>query len=154
MRGISVGMAALIAAFPLLTLRGQCAPDAAGDFAQKRNQAGALVETRRDPATGVGWQLLRGAGGGPGHWIQKYDSFPTPQEEAKPNAPVVIRAGDRLLVTEETSMASMQMLVVALEPARMGATLRVRTMAGNRMLFAMALGKGRAALLASRWGER
>ncbi|MFP5275796.1 MAG: hypothetical protein ACLGPM_01670 [Acidobacteriota bacterium] len=154
MREILTGMAALVAAFPLLTLRGQCAPDAAGEFAQERNQAGALVEARRDPATGVGWQLLRGVAGGPGRWIQKFDSFGTPKEEAKPNAPVVIRAGDRLLVTEETSMASMQMLVVALEPARLGATLRVRTMAGNRMLFAVALGKGRAALVASRWGER
>ncbi len=58
---------------------------------------------------------------------------------------VVIRAGDRLLVTEHSPTVEAQIEAVALEPATAGTALRVRMKSGG-VVWAVALGAGSARL--------
>lgn len=50
-------------------------------------------------------------------------------------------------------MASVQMVVIALEPACLGETLRVRPVFGGRVLLVVAQGKSRARLAGDQWGK-
>ena len=107
-----------------------------------------------DPATGDRWELLRGRPGGPGQWIR--EAVPASsgrRAKPKPHAAPIVRAGDRLVIEEQTAEATLRLVVVALEPGSEGATLRVRPAIGGGVLRAVALGGRRAALAAGRWGQ-
>lgn len=159
MRWTVLGRAALggvvLAAAPLLSGGQGAAPAPA--LKVGRAAAPPAVEAIQDPATGYGWELVRGPDGGPGRWIRSAapPSFNRGAGEAKRRceASPVIRAGERLLVAEDTPRARVRMVVVALEPACLGRTLRVRAAIGGRVLRAVALGAGRARLSAGRWGR-
>jgi hypothetical protein len=58
----------------------------------------------------------------------------------------VIRAGDRLIVEENTAVVEARLEAVALGAAAPGSTFNVRLRIGGRVLRAVALGPGRAAL--------
>jgi flagella basal body P-ring formation protein FlgA len=58
----------------------------------------------------------------------------------------VIRAGDRLTVEEHTAVVDAVLEARALAAAAMGAALDVRLTIGGRVVRAVALGPGRAAL--------
>jgi hypothetical protein len=58
----------------------------------------------------------------------------------------VIRAGDRLVVEEHTRVVDALLEARALSPAALGSALDARLMIGGRVVRAVALGPGRAAL--------
>ncbi len=62
----------------------------------------------------------------------------------------VIRAGDRLIVEEHTAVVDAALEAVRLNPAALGSTFKVRLKIGGKVLRAVALGPGRAALAAER----
>lgn len=158
MRWAVPGAAALAGLALLAGLAALRAQSRARGFRSAANAPGgaAAVEALRDPATGYGWKLVPGPAGAPGLWIRSSAAASFHRWMAntrqRADAPLVVRAGDRLIVSEETPAAAIRIAVVALEPARLGATLRVRPAIGNRVLRAVALGDGRAALLGIEWG--
>ena len=158
-RMAGAGAAAFVGLALLAGVESLHAQSSSGEVVWQASATGGpvAVEARLDRATGYGWELVRGPAGGPGRWLRSAAPAGSGQRTAKPKrgvaAPPVVRAGDRLLVIEETPAATVRMVVVALEPARVGETLRVRPPVGSRVLLAVALGEGRAALAASRWGK-
>jgi hypothetical protein len=65
----------------------------------------------------------------------------------------VIRAGDRLVVEENTAVVEARLEAVALGPAAVGSPLEVRLRIGGRVVRAVALAPGRAALAAQTEGR-
>jgi hypothetical protein len=107
-----------------------------------------------DPHTGKRWGLMRDAGhpGGPGRMVLVEDSFATGGIGASPAQPAaltipgpMIRAGDRLIVEEHTSLVEAYLEAVALGPAAAGSVFNVRLKLGGKVLRAVAIGPGRAA---------
>jgi hypothetical protein len=72
----------------------------------------------------------------------------------RPSAPgvepprLVIHAGDRLIVEENTAVVESRLEAVALGPAVVGSPLDARLKVGGKVVRAVALGRGRAAFLA------
>ncbi|MDR3751877.1 MAG: hypothetical protein P4K94_10370 [Terracidiphilus sp.] len=118
---------------------------------------GGPVREIDDPHTGDRWLLQRDSSrpGGPGRLVllgsRGYDAkhdWPGGSETASAQvllAPV-IHAGERLIVEEDTAVVSSRLEAVALGPAAIGATLEVRLKIGGKLLQAVALAPGRAAL--------
>lgn len=122
-----------------------------------------------DPHTGDRWLLMRddSAPGGPGRLVlvasqrsaaageldssARHLSEANQSHEARPLP--VIRAGDSLIVEEHTAIADARLEARALSPAAPGSTLKVRLSIGGKVMRAVALGPGRAALQAEP-GER
>jgi len=107
-----------------------------------------------DPHSGMRWLLLRDSGhpGGPGLLIpasavksESRHRSPTSAPDPVPLHPV-IRAGDLLIVEEHTALADACLEAVALGPAVLGSALPVRLKIGGKVVQAMALAPGRAAL--------
>lgn len=127
---------------------------------------GEVVRAIDDPYTGNYWLLERDPDhpGGPGRLVlvpraaqtDGPDSEPgsesdgagprqaAPDAIARALAPV-IRAGDRLMVIENTAVAEARLEAVALGPAVRGADFEVRLQIGGKEVRAVALGPGRAA---------
>ena len=108
-----------------------------------------------DPHSGVRWLLLRDAKnpGGPGRMVRTGSSSlsQSGQEKRKvgtetPLVPV-IRPGDKLMVEEHTATVEAHLEGVALGTARAGSPLEVRLRIGGRVVRAIALAPGRAALV-------
>lgn len=100
-----------------------------------------------DPNSGRRWVLARDPEhpGGPGKLVEE----PARAEEksgGEQKALPVIRAGDRVLVEENTRVARGLFEAVALSTARQGASFRVRLRVGGRVVWAIAVGPGRATL--------
>lgn len=64
----------------------------------------------------------------------------------------VIRAGDRLLLEQDSDLARVRLEAVAMQPAAAGAALRARLAIGGKVVRAVALGPGRAAFAPGREG--
>src|SRR5579875_1549075 len=115
----------------------------------------------RDPATGDRWLLERDPAvpGGPGRLVRLAAGEPMPPQAARAGreqekaSPPVIRAGDRVGVEEHTAAMDAELEAVALSGAPSGARLRVRLKIGGRVVNAVALSPGRAAIRAAA-GER
>jgi hypothetical protein len=99
-----------------------------------------------DPHLGRRWVLARDPEhpGGPGKLVEK--AAGAAQSGSGPKALPVIRAGDRVLVEENTRVARGLFEAVALGTARPGASFRVRLCVGGRVVWAIAMGPGRATL--------
>lgn len=112
---------------------------AAGVAAQQPQRA---LRAIADPSTGSRWLLSANPThpGGPGRLV--------PEQGAAIVAPVplVIRAGDRLLVIESNETVEACFDAVALEPAVQGSIFTARFTAGGDRVRVVALGPGRAAL--------
>ena len=139
----------------MLSSGGAAAP--AASFAQ-----GEIVREIDDPHTGERWLLMRDdrVPGGPGRLvriaiqrntaaigsetaaIQAQRASETHQVLQQP----AIRAGDRLIVEEHTAVADGVLQARALSPAFLGSTFNVRLTIGGKVMRAVALGPGRAAL--------
>jgi hypothetical protein len=147
-----------------------------GPNAMAMRDGGEVVREIDDPPTGARWLLVRGsihpggpgrmilalaprgqalnaAGGGVGNAILsdtrieiKSGSEQLPAESAP--AQPVIRAGDRLIVEENTPVVESRLEAVALNPAAIGSGLRVRLAIGGKVVRAVAVAAGRATFLA------
>ncbi len=107
-----------------------------------------------DAHTGDRWLLMRNDSvpGGPGRLVlastQRHTANQTKLIKQTQEAPLppVIRAGDRLIVEEHTAIADAVLRARALNPANVGSALKVRLAIGGKVIRAVALGPGRAAL--------
>jgi len=125
-------------------------------------RSGAVVRVIDDPSTGNYWLLERDPRhpGGPGRLVlvprkAGADGPGRAGEDAgspdAAEAPVliqltpVIRAGDPLIVEENTPVVEARLEGVALGPAVLGATFEARLRIGGKVVRAVALGAGRAA---------
>ena len=115
-----------------------------------------LERDRNRPALPGRMVLLAGpaAAAGPGQ-APGQDSPPVPDSHPSPDpqpgrsaspAPSVpvIRAGDRLVVEEDTAVVEARLAAVALSPAAKGSELNVRLEIGGKVVRARALGPGLA----------
>ncbi len=102
-----------------------------------------LVREIDDPHSGARWMLLRDPGhpGGPGRMVLAGASR---LAEKVPQRPI-IRAGDRLIVEENTAVVEARLEAVALGPAASGSAFDVRLEIGGRIARVVALAPGRAA---------
>jgi len=115
-----------------------------------------IVREIDDPHSGDRWLLLRNAQvpGGPGHLVlvsahrKGFGGAPAQAATEKEAAGLrpVIRAGDRLIVEEHTPLVDAVLEARALNPAAPGSVFDARLTIGGRVVRAVALGPGRAAL--------
>jgi hypothetical protein len=112
-----------------------------------------MVREIDDAQLGIRWRLMRDPkdAGGPGVWVSaatrenRLGTNAGAQADDQGWAPV-LRAGDRVVVEEHTAVADAHLEAVALGPAGAGTTFAVRLKIGGRIVHAVALGPGRAAL--------
>jgi hypothetical protein len=126
--------------------------------------SGRLVKEIDDPNSGTRWLLVRDKAnpGGPGRLErapQGRDPETLERQVQGPsgvgNGPVsMIRAGDKLVVEEHSAAADAYLEGVALGPAGTGSALNVRLSIGGRVVRAVAVAHGRAALEAATGGRR
>lgn len=109
-----------------------------------------VVREIDDPNTGQRWVLMRDPAhpGGPGALVAE-ESVPDHGwlEGAIVQLHPVIRAGDRLTVEQSNVNVKLTLEGVALSPAAPGAQFRVRLGMSGKVVLAVALGPGRAALV-------
>ncbi len=104
-----------------------------------------------DPHNGNRWLLERDSSrpGAPGRLVlvgvAEYGASEA-GTTGKVSALPVIRAGDHIIVEENTSLVEARLEAVALNPALSGAPLKVRLVIGGRVLRALAVAPGRAEL--------
>ena len=111
-----------------------------------------------DPHSGARWLVVRDPAnpGGPGRIELAQPGRGSGAEEKRTGAqssgqakPVpMIRPGERLVVEEHSATTEAYLEGVALETAVSGATLKVRLMIGGKVVNAVAVAPGRAALAA------
>jgi hypothetical protein len=129
----------------------------------------AIIREIDDPSTGVRWALERDPThpGGPGLLRQMQGSpvrASSPGQTSKPGqtcnpgqtssreqvgAPPrmpEIRAGDRIMIEEESATATVHLVGVAVGPASIGSDMLIRLFPGGSVLHAVAQGPGRATL--------
>ena len=144
---VIIGFLGVLALFAPL-LRGQTPPTDS-----RAALAGDIFREIDDPSTGDRWLLLPDSKhpGGPGLLLRagsdQAHSNPVRLGTAKPGvaAPApVIRAGDRIVVEENTPLVASRLEAVAMGPALVGAALSVRLRMGGRVLRAVAVASGRA----------
>lgn len=102
-----------------------------------------------DPATGNRWLLEKDeeSPGGPGRMVLSIRGNMTPLHREHGGRPVtlpVIHAGDRIVLVAHTAVMDAELEAVALAPAAVGSSLRVRLKMGGKVLEAVALGPGKA----------
>lgn len=103
-----------------------------------------------DPHSGVRWELMRDPShpGGPGRLTQmpgKENGNGKRRMEVPSRPAPVIRAGDRIAIDEDSSVAVIHLEAVALRPASIGTDIPVRLQGGS-LFHAVVLGPGRATL--------
>jgi hypothetical protein len=109
-----------------------------------------IIREIDDPRNGDRWLLVRGDShsGGPGLLLLvsavQIKTRRAGQEMAAP--PPIIRAGDRVIVEENTAVAEARLEAVALTPAWPGSLFSVRLTMGGSVLRVLAAGPGRAIL--------
>jgi hypothetical protein len=114
---------------------------------------GQIVREIDDPSSGARWLLVREMEhpGGPGRLVEVFPAqssgrrIEAAASVAQPVPRPAIRAGDRLIVEENTAVVEARLEAVALGPAAVGSELGVRLKIGGKVLRAVALGPGRAA---------
>jgi hypothetical protein len=105
-----------------------------------------VIEDRR---LGNRWLLYRDPShpGGPGRLVLTAgDGAGTGGAVSAPETPPMVRAGDRLIVEEHTPVVDARLEAVAMGPAWIGSRLQVRLKIGGRVVEAVVLDAGRAAL--------
>jgi hypothetical protein len=109
-----------------------------------------IVREIDDPRNGDRWLLMRDPDrpGGPGLLrVVSSISGKTGQAGSEPAAQApIVRAGDRVLVEENTAVAEARLEAVALGPAWQGSHFNVRLAMGGKVLRVLAAGPGRAVL--------
>lgn len=116
-----------------------------GSAARDENFAGGWVRELRDPHTGLHWTLEKNQAnpGGPGRMrLAAKDG----RMESKS---IVIRTGDRIVVEEHTAAVEGSLEATALGSAAAGSRFNTRLKIGNKVVRAVALAPGKAALVRS-----
>ena len=140
---------------PRLSTGSALAPVEAQTQARSESQAGAeIFREIDDPKDGARWLLSRDLShpGGPGVLTPAGSSpsrIPRLKAGARPGATIpvpVIRAGDRLILEEHSAVVDGRLEAVALGPAAVGSTLKVRLTIGGGVVRARALAAGCAVL--------
>lgn len=113
-----------------------------------------IVRELRDPATGARWVVLANAENpaGPCRMLLAagVDRDQEPRASNTKTGPVaVIHPGDRVTVEEHTAAADVYLEAIAVDRALPGACFRVRLKIGSKVVRAVALAQGRAALVPS-----
>lgn len=125
--------------------------------------SGRQVREIDDPSSGTRWWLVRDkTNPGPGRMeLALPETDPgTLERQAEPPVVVqtrpapIIRAGDKLVVEEHSATADAYLEGVALQPAVSGSALHVRLSIGGRVVRAVAVAPGRAALETPAGGRR
>jgi hypothetical protein len=113
------------------------------------NVRGGVLRQIRDPHTGLTWVIQRDAKNpaGPGRMAA------TTEGSGEDSKPIVIRRGDRVVLEETTPAVNARLESSALECAAPGSHFAVRLKIGGKVISAVALGPGRAALVSS-WGDQ
>jgi hypothetical protein len=111
---------------------------------------GEIIREIDDPRNGDRWLLVRDDThpGGPG-LLLLVSAVQIKTRQTGPGLaapPPIIRAGDRLIVEENTAVAEARLEAVALSPAWPGSLFSVRLTMGGRVLRVLAAGPGRAFL--------
>jgi hypothetical protein len=110
---------------------------------------GEIVREIDDPHTGARWLLMRDPShpAGPGRLVLAggFRNHLRPGDPGVEPSRTVIRAGDRLVVEENTPVVEARLEAVALGPAVLGSPLEVRLKIGGKVVRAVALGPGRTA---------
>ncbi len=103
-----------------------------------------VVREIDDPSSGDCWLLERDPShpGGPGRLVLARRESSLPESGEKP----VIRAGERVIVEENSPVAVARLEAVALSNGWRGSALKVRIEIGGRIARAIAIAPGRAAL--------
>jgi len=116
-----------------------------------RDPSGAVVRSIDDLPLGHRWLLVRNEAhpGGPGRLVLASGQFAASVPGGPPAAPrrPVVHAGERLIVEEDTPVATARLEAVALGAAFAGEPFEVRLKAGGNRVRVVALGPGRAALV-------
>ena len=111
-----------------------------------------------DPASGARWLLVRDQNdpGAPGRLLLLSASQTLRLSHSQASSlplvallPVVVRAGDSLILEEHTARADVRLEAVALGPARAGDAIRARLNLGGSIVRAIVSGPHRATLLSS-----
>jgi hypothetical protein len=112
---------------------------------------GEIVREIDDPRNGDRWLLMRNDShpGGPGLLLlisaaRGISPHPAPSKTETAEPAPIIRAGDRVIVEENTPVAEARLEAVALNPALSGAAFNARLIIGGRVVRAVATGPGRA----------
>ena len=102
-----------------------------------------ILREIRDPHTGARWLVTANTmnPAGPGRMVQ------TGGNGGSEAPVVVIHRWDRVVVEEHTGRAEGYLEATALEPASIGSGFRVRLKVGGKVMRAVALAPGRAALV-------
>ena len=122
--------------------------------------SGEILREIDDPHNGDRWLLMRDDRhpGGPGLLllVAATRSIPStasvsvpasaPSQSQQESSTPIIRTGDRVIVEEDTPVASSRLEAVALNPARPGAMFNARLVLGGRVVRVSALAAGRAIL--------
>jgi len=149
------GRAATEGAGPGLVIAASSGPATA-----EKGTRGQIVREICDPHTGKRWLLMRESGnpGGPGRMVLAGDSRSAEEQGGAQASGAIdsgltllrpaIRAGDRVIVEEHTRLVEAYLEAVALGPAAAGSTLSVRLKMGGKVVRAVVLGPGRAAIQA------
>ena len=163
--GLCLGFAAWMAASSLVGAQvSDSLSGRQGMVSSSEPTATQVVREIDDPHTGNRWLLLRDGAhpGGPGRLVLVPKLVPrTETKQAETAADrqksalaevtpgefhPIIRAGDKLIVEEHTAVIDTYLEAVALGPAVAGAVFGVRLKLGGKMMQAVALGPGRAAM--------
>lgn len=127
-----------------------------------------LIREIDDPHSGARWLLYRDQAhpAGPGRLVQAQDGQAPASHLSAGRARLqplpAIHAGDRVVLEEDSPVASARLHAVALNMADRGSPLRIRLQIGGRVVEAIAEGPGRVSLapsdslapLLARAGER
>jgi len=118
-------------------------------------QRGEILREIDDPWDGSRWLLRSGSNhpGGPGSLTQVADGIAEPAGKKQQAARVqpVIRAGERLIVTENSKIAMSRLQAVALEVGAIGSEIKVRLLIGGNVIRVTVTGTNEASMLA--WGD-
>lgn len=136
------------------------APRVVASLPEQDPAPGEFVREIDDPNTGARWLLLRDTShpGGPGRLVlasglrngdksreQGAELGATPALAAEIPA---VRKGDKLVVEENTATVEARLEAVALGPGAIGSTVQARLTIGGKVVRALVLAPGRAALQA------
>jgi len=161
--GSGVGIAAAVLLFGWVSAAGAQTPSgyhaqtltSSSELAAAESGAyGEIVREIDDPHTGARWLLVRDEQhtGGPGRLVlvgvdwKKTDNASGQGAKEKARLSPVIFAGDRLTVEEHNARLDATLEARALAPAAAGAEFNARLTMGGRVVRAVALGPGHAAL--------
>ena len=107
-----------------------------------------------DPSTGDRWLLTRDGNNpaGPG-WLIRVAAGDRRMDGNPERRCVVVRAGDRVTVEENTAVAEVRLEATALNSARAGQKLNVRLEIGGAVIRVRAVEHGRVEMAAAEWAR-